>query len=176
MDPLLAARCLPALADRAVRDALVGALGSQRKATPAALADDALRRFERAVRSIAPGGVRPALLFALRDRMVQLVRIARSCQASARIFRLPRRDIAALGTSARPFDAIVRGRDGALHAVVWRRLPRDGRRLEQLRAARVWAARGHRSGALASLVLIDLDTGVARTLPLRKLARSRKAA
>ena len=173
MDPLLAARRLPALADRAVRDALVGALGSSPTATPAALADDALRRFERAVRSIAPRGVRPALLFALRDR---IVRTARSCEASGGIFRVPRRDVVALGALARPFDAIVRGRGGALHAVVWRRLPRDGRRLERLRVARAWAAREHRCGALAGVVLIDLDTGTALALPLRKNALARKAA
>ena len=176
MDPLLAARHLPALADRAVRDAIVAALGSGRRPALPALTEEALLRFERAVQLKALDGVRPALLFAQRDRILRVVRTVCAAEVTARLFRVHRRDLAATGASARPFDAIVRARDGSLHAVVWRALPVDGRRLERLRGARAWAKRGHRAGKLAGIVVIDLHTGVARALPVRAHRAGGKAA
>jgi hypothetical protein len=176
MDPLLAASRLPALADRAVRDTFVATLASRRRSALPALVREALLRFERSVALKAPNGVRPSLLFAQRDRILRAIRRLWGAEVTARLFWIHRRDIVASGTSARPFDLIVRARDGALYAVVWRALPTDGRRLERLRAARIWAKRGHRTGTLAGIVIVDLQTGLARVVTVNGLRPGARAA
>lgn len=175
MDPLLAARRLPTLSDRAVRDAFVAALLSRRRPALASLVEEALLRFERAVQLQAGDGVRPALLFAQRDRIVRTMRVLCSSEITARLFSLHRRDVIATGSGARPFDVIVRASDGGLHAVLVRRLPPDGRRLERLRAARMCAKRPHRCGPLAGVVVVDLQTGTARAMTITA-ARTKRAA
>jgi len=166
MDPLLAADMLPRLADLAMRRAVAAALRAGKRPTLPALVDDALVRFERCVQSKARDGVRPALLFTQRDRILTAMRTFLSARSSARLFALAARNVIAVGTSAAPFDAIVRGRDGRAHAVVLRAVPRDGRRLDLFRRIRS-AAASWRSERLASIVVFDLAGGPARTLRLR---------
>lgn len=134
MDPILAAGRLPRLAELAMRDAIVQALGRGRL-TPRALVDEALVRFERAVARRIGGTIRPALLFTERDRIVRELRCFVDGRLCARLSALERRAFVALGASAAPFDAVVRSRRGT-YGVVFRRLPSDGRRLEVLRRAR----------------------------------------
>lgn len=165
MDPLLAADLLPRLADLAMRRAVAAALRGGKRATLRALVDDALVRFERCLQAKAPDGVRPALLFAQRDRILRAMRAFTAARGAARLFALPARNVIASGRSAAPFDAIVRARDGRAHAVVVRAVPRDGRRLELYRRIRSAATR--RPGEpLASVVVFDLNGGAARTLRL----------
>ncbi len=165
MDPLLAADMLPRLADLAMRRALAGALRSGKRPTLRALVDDALVRFERCVQAKARDGVRPVLLFTQRDRILTAMRAFLSARPAARLFALPVRNVIAAGASAAPFDAIVRSRDGRVHAVVLRAVPRDGRRLDLFRRIRSAAALW-RSERLASIVVFDLNGGCARTLRL----------
>ena len=73
MDPLLAVSRLPKLAERAMRASVVAAL-ERRRVTPRVLINDALMRFERAIQNEAPEGIRPALLFTERDRIVRELR------------------------------------------------------------------------------------------------------
>ena len=162
MDPLLAANRLPKLAERAMRAAVLRAVASTR-ATPRALVDDALVRFERAVQREATDGVRPALLFAERDRIVRELRMFIEGRLAARLVALRGRDVIALGRDAAPFDAVVRGRRGGHYAIVFRRWPNDGRRLEMLRRARN-AAEKYTTTALIGVVAYDFARGVARTV------------
>lgn len=134
MDPILAAGRLPRLAELAMRDAIVQALARGRL-TPRALVDEALVRFEGAAARRIGSGIRPALLFAERDRIVRELRSFFDGRLSARLCALERRAFVALGAPAAPFDAIVKSRRGS-YGVVFRRLPADGRRLEVLRRAR----------------------------------------
>ena len=73
MDPFLAAKRLPKLSERAMREAIVSVSLARehgaRVAGPRMLADEALVRFERFVRR-AGRAIRPALLFAERDRIL----------------------------------------------------------------------------------------------------------
>jgi|SRR5579862_241966 len=157
MDPILAADRLPKLAERAMRDAILGS------ATRRSLIDDALIRFEAMVQRVARDGIRPALLFAERDRIVrELGRFAGSRLAS-RLFAIKRRDVVAVGRDARPFDAIVRGRRGGAYGVVFRRLRSDGRRLETLRTIRAAAAR-HGREDLRGVLVYDFASGSVRTV------------
>lgn len=165
MDPLLAANLLPRLADLAMRRAAAAALRVGKRPTLRALVDDALVRFERCVQAKARDGVRPALLFTQRDRILTAMRAFLAARSTARLFALPARNVIAVGASAAPFDALVRGRDGRAHAVVFRAIPRDGRRLELFRRIRTAAARP-RGEALASVVVFDLNGTPARTLRL----------
>ena len=129
MDPLLAARRLPVLAQRAMRAAILAALARAR-VTPRALIDEALLRFERSVGSETPDGVRPALLFAERDRIVRELRRFIDGRLAARLAAVKARDLIALGKAAAPFDEIVRNRFGRIYGVVFRRLPADSVRLD----------------------------------------------
>jgi hypothetical protein len=159
MDPLLAVRRLPQLAQRAMVAAILTAIDRARF-TPRSLVNDALMRFERAVQAEIADGVRPALLFAERDRIVRELRRFIDARLAARIAALRRRDIVALGAEAAPFDAIVRNRAGRCYGLVLRRLPADGGRLEVIRRARLaqYAARTPLNGVL----LYDFGSGVAR--------------
>jgi hypothetical protein len=133
MDPLLAAQRLPRLAERAMREAIAGAL-IDRRMTPRAIVDRALVTFEAAVARL--GAVRPALLFAERDRIARELRAFVDGRLAARLRALRREAIVATGAAAFPFDVVVRNRRGRAYAVVLRRLPRDGRRLALLQRIR----------------------------------------
>jgi hypothetical protein len=163
MDPLLAAQRLPRIADAAMRNAVVAALASGKRPTLSALVGDALVRFERAVQLKTPDGIRPALLFAQRDRILRGLRGFLELRVAARLFGVRSRDLIAVGSAAKPFDAIVRGRDGHFHAVVLRAIPRDGRRLDLFRRIRV-AARNCKAAVIESIVVCDLDGGRSRRL------------
>lgn len=117
-----------------MRHAILQALARGRL-TPRVLVDAALVRFERTVARCIGGAVRPALLFAERDRIVRELRWFTDGRLAARLRALDRRALVALGSSAAPFDAIVSGSRGR-YGVLFRRLPPDGRRLEILRRAR----------------------------------------
>jgi hypothetical protein len=168
MDALLLADRLPKLAERAMRSAILAAAfsrarGDQRRVTYRALIDDALVRFERASLRIGSDGIRPALLFAERDRIVAELRRFLESRLASRLFAVRRRDIVALGRDAAPFDASVRGRRGGIYGVVFRRLARDGRRLEAMRAIRA-AASGSSELQLQGVLVYDFASGSVRTL------------
>jgi len=156
-DPLLAADRLPKLAERAMRDAIVT------RRSRHLLVDTALIRFEELVQRGARDGIRPALLFAERDRIVrELGRFAHS-RLAARLFAIDSRDVASVARAARPFDAVVRGKRGGLYGVVFRRLASDGRRLESMRAIRN-AARAYGPDRLRGVLVYDFSSGATRTL------------
>ncbi len=160
MDPLLAANRLPKLAERAMRGAVLCALDAGRM-TPRTLIDDALMRFERAVGREAPDGVRPALLFSERDRIVRELRGFIDGRLAARLASIHRRDLVALARGASPFDAIVRNRVGRCYAVVLRRLPPDGRRLELMRRMRI-AAQQYTRTPIGGILVYDFGSANAR--------------
>lgn len=166
MDPILAAQRLPRLAERAMRHVIVvGSLRPERGARrfgPRVLADDALVCFERLALRSSPG-VRPALLFSERNRIVAEVQAFLRSRLAARLFAVRPRDIVALGKPAAPFDALIRGRRGGIYGVVLRRLARDGRRLETIRAIRR-AARSNRIAGLRGVLVYDFATASVRTL------------
>jgi hypothetical protein len=127
------------------------------------LVDDALIRFEALVQRGARDGIRPALLFAERDRIVRELGRFMQSRLAARLFAIDRRDVASVARAARPFDAIVRGKRGGLYGVVFRRLPADGRRLESMRAIRN-AACAYGPNPLRGVLVYDFTTGAVRTL------------
>jgi hypothetical protein len=160
MDALLAAERLPRLAERAMRAAIATCLAQQRM-TPRALIDRALVVFESATSRL--GDVRPALLFSERDRIVSELRSFVEGRLAARLRALRRVDLVAAGSRAAPFDLVVRNRHGYLYGVVFRRLPRDGRRLtvlQRIRAAVQTAARTPVDGVL----VYDFSRGTALRL------------
>ncbi len=168
LDPLLAAERLPKLSERAMRDAILARVaadraGNQPRAAHRLLVDDALLRFERMVKRAAADGIRPAILFAERDGIVHELEHFSKSRLAMRLFAVQRGDIAALGAQAHPFDAIVRGRRGGLYGVLFRHLPRDGRRLETMRAMRT-AATAYRQAQLVGVLVYDFATGKVRTL------------
>jgi hypothetical protein len=131
-DPLVVAQRLPSLAVRAMRAAIVRASG-RGWLTPRALIDDALMRFEASAARAFGGSVRPALLFAQRDRIVRELRGFVDGRLAARLCALRRNQLVATGASAAPFDLIVRNRRGRSYGILFREVPADGRRLEMLR-------------------------------------------
>lgn len=162
MDPLLAANRLPKLAERAMRAAVLTALEHDRM-TPRALVNDALIRFERAVGREATDGVRPALLFAERDRIVRELRGFIDGRLAARLAALRKRDVLSIGRDAAPFDAIVRGKRGGYFAVLFRRLPAGGARLEVLRRMRK-AAYAYTATPISGVLAYDFTGGRVRIL------------
>ena len=160
MDPLLAANRLPRLAERAMRAAVVAAVDRGRM-TPRSLVDNALVRFEHAVGTEARDGIRPSLLFAERDRIVTELRRFIDSRLSSRLAALRRHEIVAVGRTAAPFDCIVRNRHGHHYAIVLRRLPSDGRRLEVLRRIHAAAEKITRT-PLSGVLVYDFTNGVAR--------------
>lgn len=162
MDPLLAANRLPRLAERAMRNAVLSAIDRGRM-TPRTLVDNALMRFEHAVGTEAPDGIRPSLLFAERDRIVRELRRFIDGRLSARLAAVRRQEVVAMGKQAAPFDCIVRNRRGRNYAVVFRRLPNDGRRLEVLRRIRVAAEKATRT-PLSGVLVYDFTGGAVRLL------------
>ena len=168
MDAFLIAERLPKLAERAMCEAIAAAAlfrakDERRVATPRELVDDALMRFEAATMRVGSAGVRPALLFAERDRIVGELRRFVQTRLASRLFRVRARDVVAIGRDARPFDAIVCGRKGGVYGVVFRRLARDGRRLEAMRAIRA-AAASYRHAGLRGVLVYDFTAGSVRTL------------
>ncbi len=147
MDPLLAVAHLPKLAEQAMRASVIGALQRGRMAHRAVI-DDALVRFERDVQSYATEGVRPAVLFAERDRIVRELRGFIDGRLAARLAEVRRRDLVATAVGSAPFDAIVRNRFGDAYArraqahPSWRKTARSysthraGGRTLQLRSAK----------------------------------------
>lgn len=169
MDPILAAERLPKLAARAMRSAIVAAAlrpagEAARTVSHRSLVDDALIRFERGVQRVASNGIRPALLFAERDRIVRELRAFVEGRLAARLFALRRRDVLAVGRAAAPFDAIVRGRRGGAYGVVFRRLAGDGRRLESMRTIQHAALRARTGEPLRGVLVYDFGKGNVRTL------------
>jgi hypothetical protein len=156
MDPLLAVSRLPKLAERAMRRAVIAALERGRM-TPRGLINDALVRFERDVQTQAPDGVRPALLFTERDRIVRDLRGFIEGRLASRLAALPVREVLALGRAAAPFDAIVENRHGERYAIVLRRVPIDGTRLELLRRIQN-AARRYAKVSLRGVLLYDFSS------------------
>src|ERR1700678_3700574 len=102
MDTLLAAQRLPRLAQRAMRAAIAAALG-RGQLTPSAAIGRALVRFEAA---LVNRGVRPALLFAERDRIVRELRAFLESRLAVRLRALPRRSFVASGSAAAPVAAL----------------------------------------------------------------------
>ncbi len=170
MDPLLAAERLPKLAERAMRAAVAAAAG--RRTAARALIDDALIRFERDVAQTAAAGIRPGLLFAERDRIVRELRAFLQTRLAVRLFALRPRDVVAAGLAAAPFDAIVRGRDGAAYAVTLRRCRPGATHLTALRATRAAALRW--STPLRGVLIYDLAGSSLRTLRLDESAAQGK--
>lgn len=162
MDPFIAVNRLPQLAQAAMRNAVLAGLARGR-ITPRMLADDALIRFERAVGREAPEGIRPALLFAERDRVVRELRAFIDSRLAARLVSLKRRDIVALARGAAPYDAIVRNRHGRCYGIVLRRLPSDGRRLETLRRMHSFPGNPKRT-PLSGILVFDFTSAVVRVL------------
>jgi hypothetical protein len=157
MDALLVVNRLPRLAERAMRGALVAAL-ERGRLTPRALVNDALIGFERVVQAAASEGIRPALLFAERDRIVRELRAFIESKLAARVGHVARRDLVALAAAAKPFDAIVRDRRGRCWALVVRRLPVDCRRLEVLRRVSN-AVTAYARTPLAGALVYDFTSG-----------------
>ena len=155
MDPLLAAQRLPRLAERAMRSAIAGALIDGRM-TPRAIVDRALVAFEAA--ATRHGGVRPALLFAERDRIARELRAFVDGRLAGRLRALRRGAIVAAGAAATPFDIVVRDRRGRAYAVVLRRLPRDGSRLAILQRIRATFQTATRT-PVDGILVYDLSRG-----------------
>jgi len=160
MDPLLAARRLPKLAERAMRTAIARSLIS-RRLTPRALVDRALVMFERSVARQLGDGVRPALLFAERDRILQELRAFMASPLAARLTVLPHSAILA-GRDAAPYDVLVRSGHGKVYAIVFRRLPRGGARLELFR--RMMGAKTETRTPVAGVLAYDFSRATARVL------------
>ena len=159
MDALLAAERLPRLAERAMRAAITAELG-RGSLTPRAVVDRALVIFEAAA---GHRGVRPALLFGERDRIVRELHAFLQSRLATRLRALPLRRLVAAGAAAAPFSALVRGRRGRIYAVVFARLPNDGRRLpilQRMRAAVPTATRTPVDGVL----VYDFSRGIALRL------------
>ncbi len=164
MDPLQAASRIPKLAELAMRNAILAAI-DRRRMTPRGIVDDALVRFERSVGKEAPGGIRPALLFAERDRVVRELRVFIDGRLASRLAALRARDVVALGRAAAPFDAVVRSARGQCFGVMFRRLPAGDRRLDEIR--HLTTLSGVEGGArtqLCGVLAYDFATGVARLL------------
>lgn len=161
------AQRLPALGERAMRQAIVAQSldrwRERRPPTPRHLIDDALTRFERFVRDFAGSGVRPALLFIERERIVAELSIFLRRRLAARLFAVPRSGVIAVGRDAGAFDALVRGRAGGAYGVVFRRLADDGRRLETIRTIRRTAA-AYGATDLRGVLVYDFTAGTVRTL------------
>jgi hypothetical protein len=169
IDSILQAQRLPALAERAMREAIVGLrerAARGRAPTPRVLITDALIRFERLAQHIGGGSVRPSLLFAQRDGIARTLRTFSASELARRLYAVPKSDIVELGRQAAPFDAVVKGRGGRLYGLAFCGLASDGRRLESLRGLRQ-SARRHRAGPLEGVVVYDFASGSVRTLRCR---------
>lgn len=154
-----------------MRSAVIAAL-DRRRMTPRALINDALMRFERAIQQEAPDGIRPALLFTERDHIVRELRGFIDGRVAARLAALSGRDIVSAGHRAAPFDAIVRNRFGECYAVVLRRLPSDGRRLDQLQRIG-HATQRYTKIPLRGVLVYDFASGSARLIR-ENIARARR--
>jgi hypothetical protein len=157
MDPLLAAARLPRLAERAMRVAIAGALTAG-ATTPRALVDRALVEFETSVTRL--GAVRPALLFAERDRIACELGAFVESRLAHRLRAQSRSAIVAAGRAAFPFDIVVRNRRAQTYAVVLRRLPRDGRRLAVLQGIRAGVQTATRT-PVDGVLVYDFSRGTA---------------
>jgi hypothetical protein len=167
MDSLLALQRLPRLAERAMCRAICGALADGR-ITPRAIVDRALVDFEAAVAQL--GGVRPALLFAERDRIARELRAFVDGRLARRLWALRRPAIVAAGAAAKPFDLVVRNARGRTYAVVFRRLPRDGRRLALLQRIRATLETATRT-PVDGVLVYDFSRG--RTVLLNQASAQR---
>jgi hypothetical protein len=174
-DPVLLAKTLPQLGETAMRDAVRHVLlHRNRPPTVSALANEALVRFEALVQAAAAEGVRPAALFAERDRIVSELRRFASSRLASRCFGIARRNVLAAGAQARPFDAIVRGRDGAPYGLSLRRLPSGPERLAALPTVTPERTTG-RGERISGVVTYDFRTGTTHVVR-RDGVRRRSAA
>ena len=173
MDPLLAVSRLPKLAERAMRASVLHALEHGR-ITPRGVINEALVRFERDVQSEAPDGVRPALLFSERDRIVRELRSFIDGRLAARLAALRHRDILSTASRSAPFDAIVRNRFGHAYGIVLRRLPPDGTRLDVIRRIAT-ATQRYSKVPLRGTLLYDLASGSARLIREAPAAPARRS-
>lgn len=128
--------------------------------TPRALVDDALLRFETRTMQQIGVGVRPALLFSERDRIVRELRSFIDGRLATRLAALRPGSVVAAGRDAGPFDLLVRNRDGRIYAVLFRRLAQDGRRLDTMR--RVRSAMKRTRTPVAGVLVYDFVRGTAR--------------
>jgi hypothetical protein len=142
-----------------MRSAILHALASRRM-TPRVTIDDALLRFESAAARAGP--VRPGLLFVERDRIVRELRAFIDGRLAARLTRLSRGQVLASGRAAAPFDLLVRSRRQGTYAVLFRRMPDDGRRLEVLSRIRLALQNARRP--LDGVLLYDFVRGRAKLL------------
>jgi hypothetical protein len=143
--------------------------------TERALANEALVRFEALVQAAAAEGVRPAALFAERDRIVSELRRFAGSKLAARCFSVARRNVLAAGERARPFDALLRGRDGAPYGLALRRLPAGADRLTALAGARPQGS-GLESEAARGVVTYDFRSGKTHVVRFERNVRRRSAA
>ncbi len=173
MDPLLAVSRLPKLAERAMRASVIDAL-QRGRITPRGVINDALVRFERDIQSEAPDGVRPALLFSERDRIVRELRGFIDGRLAARLAALRHRDIIATSSRSAPFDAVVRNRFGHAYAIVLRRLPPDGARLDVIRRIAT-ATQRYAKVPLRGTLLYDFTCGSARLIREAPAATGRRS-
>jgi hypothetical protein len=150
-----------------MRRALLAALMRHGRRQLGPIVTEALAGFERMVERRIRGNARPALLFAQRNRIVRGLKAFLSSRSAARLFALPRRALVAAGSAASPFDSIVRGRDGRLHAVIFRSIPSDARRLELYRCTRTAANRAG-GPAVATVTICNLEGGPSRTLRVNR--------
>jgi hypothetical protein len=174
-DPVLAAKTLPELGEAAMRAAIAAALSQRHPITERWLANEALVKFEASVQAKAAEGVRPALLFAERDRIVSELRRFAKSKLAARCFGVARRNVLAVGRTALPFDALVRGRDGAAYALTLRRLPSGPERLPVLPTAHTQTEGSWRE-PLRGVVTYDFRTGKTSVVRFTRDRRARAAA
>jgi hypothetical protein len=151
-------------------------LQRRRPPTVSALANEALVRFESLVQSAAAEGVRPASLFAERDRIVSELRRFAGSRLASRCFGLARRNVLSAGRESRPFDAVIRGRDGDLYGLTLRRLTAGAARLAELPTVGAESV-GGRGEPIRGVVTYDFRTGKTHVVRhQRKLARRSTAA
>jgi len=133
--------------------------------TPRAVVDRALVQFERAAARL--GTVRPALLFAERDRIARELRSFVDGRLAARLRAQPRGALR-VGADAAPFGLLVRGRRGT-YAVVLRRLPHGGSRLGILQ--RICAVQSAMKTPVDGVLIYDFSRGT--TLRLHQTGAQR---
>jgi hypothetical protein len=158
-----------------MRAAVAAVLLQRRMPTERALANEALVRFEALVQGAAAEGVRPASLFAERDRIVSELRRFAGSKLAARCFNVARRNVLAAGDRAKPFDALLRGRDGAAYGLALRRLPAGADRLTALANARPQAG-GPPAETLRGIVTYDFRSGKTHVVRFERAARRKSDA
>ncbi|HEY3676366.1 MAG TPA: hypothetical protein VGK84_10295 [Candidatus Tumulicola sp.] len=174
-DPVLVAKTLPELGEGAMRAAVAAALRRRHPVTERWLANEALVQFEALVQAKVSDGVRPASLFAERDRIVSELRRFAGSKLAARCFGIARRNVLAAGRTALPFDALVRGRDGGAYGLTLRRLPSGAERLAVLPTAHTQTT-GSWAEPIRGVVTYDFRTGKTSVVRFTRDRRARASA